>query len=346
MAKKTKKAILKKTSKPNTIKESLTLLVEENKNLSFETENKKTNLESTKESLAVTSFKEDKNYHKKSRNNTDVENKNDLFSKNSLKLSKFKSPDIQKRPIISVSNLVKKYDNLLAIDNISFEVKRGEIFGILGPNGAGKTTTLEIMETILEKTSGTVIIDGLDIDIYSEQVKKLIGVQLQNGGYLPNLNLIEILELFADIYNVYINPMDILKTVNLQDKAYTFVDKLSGGQQQRFSIATTLIAQPMVVFLDEPTTGLDPQARRNLWEKILEIKESGKTVVMTTHYMDEAEYLCDRIAIMDGGKILKIDTADNFIKDLLDRGFEKRKQSLDANLEDVFLDLTGKSLRD
>jgi len=192
----------------------------------------------------------------------------------------------QNRPIIQVRNLVKKYGDFPAVNEISFDVKRGEIFGILGPNGAGKTTTMEIMETLLEKSGGKVAIDGLDIDIYPEQVKQLIGIQLQSGGFLPTLTLVEILQLFADIYNVNINPIDLLRKVNLEDKSREMVDQLSGGQRQRFSLASTLIANPEVIFLDEPTTGLDPQARRNLWDMILDFKNQGKTVVLTTHYMD------------------------------------------------------------
>ena len=252
----------------------------------------------------------------------------------------------EERPVIQVKNLVKKYDDTFAVNKISFEVKKGEIFGILGPNGAGKTTTLEIIETILSKTEGKVLVDGLDIDIYQNQIKSLIGIQLQTAGFYPNLTLVEQLELFADIYNVNIKPLAVLKTVNLVDKAKSRVDQLSGGQKQRFSIATTLVADPTIIFLDEPTTGLDPQARRNLWEMILDLKKKGKTIVLTTHYMDEAEQLCDRVAIMDAGKILEINTAENFIKELLARGFKKEQSTLGASLEDVFLDLTGKNWRD
>jgi len=251
-----------------------------------------------------------------------------------------------KRPIIQVRNLVKKYGDFPAVNGVSFDVKRGEVFGILGPNGAGKTTTMEIMETLLEKSQGKVAIDGLDIDIYPEQIKQLIGIRLQSSGFLPSLTLLEILQLFANIYNVNIDAMDLLRTVNLEDKARDMVDQLSGGQQQRFSLASTLVANPDVIFLDEPTTGLDPQARRNLWEMILDFKKQGKTIVLTTHYMDEAEYLCDRIAIMDAGKILEVNTAEKFIKELLSRGFNKPKPKYGATLEDVFLDLTGKVLRD
>lgn len=250
------------------------------------------------------------------------------------------------RSMIQVRNLVKKYDDFVAIDDISFEVYKGEIFGILGPNGAGKTTTLEVIESILDKTSGQILVDGLDIDIYPNQVKSIIGIQLQSAGFYPKLNLIESLELFADIYNVKIDPLKILDSVNLTEKAKSFVDDLSGGQKQRFSIASTLVADPDIIFLDEPTTGLDPQARRNLWDMIKKLKERRKTIVLTTHYMDEAEQLCDRLAVMDQGKIIEINTPRNFIQELLDRGFSKPQIKLQANLEDVFLDLTGREWRD
>jgi ABC-2 type transport system ATP-binding protein len=257
-----------------------------------------------------------------------------------------KSTILKKRPIIQVKDLVKQYGNLTAVDSLSLEVFRGEVFGILGPNGAGKTTTLEIIETILQKTSGSVLVDGLDIDIYPEQVKSIIGIQLQHTGFYPKLNLIEILELFGDIYNMEVAAVRLLKLVNLEDKAKNFVDQLSGGQKQRFSLATTLVSDPAVIFLDEPTTGLDPQARRNLWDIIKNLKKEGKTVILTTHYMDEAQELCDRIAIMDSGKIIEINTAEGFIKELLSRGFTKPMPKLEANLEDVFLDLTGRQWRD
>lgn len=248
--------------------------------------------------------------------------------------------------IISVENLVKKYDNFTAVDHLSFEVKRGEIFGLLGPNGAGKTTTLEIIETLKEKTSGEIRIDGLNIDEKPQEVKKIIGVQLQAAGFYPNLNLTELLLLFAGLYNVKINTDELLEKFNLKDKAKNKFKELSGGQKQRFSIATTIINQPKIIFLDEPTTGLDPQARRNLWELIKELNSNGTTIVITTHYMDEAEVLCDRVAIVDRGKIIKIDSPDNLIDELIATGFEKPKKTKDANLEDVFMSLTGKDLRE
>lgn len=249
-------------------------------------------------------------------------------------------------PIIQVKDLVKKYDTLVAVNGISFDVGKGEIFGLLGPNGAGKTTTLEIMETLRDKTSGEIIIDGLSIDNDQNEIKKIIGVQLQAAGFYPNLYLPELIELFAGLYNVDTDPMEMLKLVDLQEKAKAKFKELSGGQKQRFSICTTLINDPKIIFLDEPTTGLDPQARRNLWELIQTIKAKGTTIMLTTHYMDEAEVLCDRVGIIDNGKILTIDTPDNLIDDLISKGFERPKMMKLATLEDVFLNLTGHGLRE
>jgi len=248
--------------------------------------------------------------------------------------------------IISVTNLIKTYGNFTAVDGISFNVQPGEIFGILGPNGAGKTTTLEIMETLKTLTSGEVLIDGINVQDHPWEVKRRIGVQLQSSAFYPELNLIELLDMFAAMYDVHIKPMDMLKEVELEDKAKNYVKQLSGGQKQRFSIASTLINQPKVIFLDEPTTGLDPQARIHLWEMVRKVNKSGVTIVLTTHYMDEAEQLCDRLAIMDKGKILKTGTPKTFIKDLLSQGFKKEAKPEPANLEDVFLNLTGRALRE
>ncbi|MGI8419836.1 MAG: ABC transporter ATP-binding protein [Candidatus Levyibacteriota bacterium] len=248
--------------------------------------------------------------------------------------------------IIVVKDLVKKYKDFTAVNSISFEVKPGEIFGILGPNGAGKTTTLEIMETLKTLTSGEVLIDGINVKKHPWEVKRRIGVQLQSSAFYPELNLIELLDMFSAMYDVKINPMKMLKEVELEDKAKNYVKQLSGGQKQRFSIASTLINQPKVIFLDEPTTGLDPQARIHLWEMVRKVNKSGVTIVLTTHYMDEAEKLCDRLAVMDNGKILKIGTPKSFIKDLLATGFKKEIKQEQADLEDVFLNLTGRKLRE
>lgn len=249
-------------------------------------------------------------------------------------------------PIISVRDLVKKYDDFTAVSGISFEVRRGEIFGLLGPNGAGKTTTLEIIETLRRKTSGKVTVDGLDLDESPQQIKKIIGVQLQAAGYYPNLNLVQIIELFAGLYNRHVSPLQLLDTVNLREKQRSKYKELSGGQKQRFSIATTLINEPKIIFLDEPTTGLDPQARRNLWELIRQVRDRGTTIVLTTHYMDEAEELCERVAIVDSGKIISIDTPSGLIDKLVATGFKREKEVKAASLEDVFIAMTGKEYRD
>lgn len=250
------------------------------------------------------------------------------------------------KTIISVKNLVKNYNGFKAVKSISFDVHEGEIFGLLGPNGAGKSTTLEIMETLRQKTSGQVIVDGIDLDKSPEEIKKIIGVQLQTSGFYPGLNLVELIALFGGLYNQEVQPLELLKKVNLADKAKNKYKEMSGGQKQRFSIATTLINRPKIIFLDEPTTGLDPQARRNLWDLIREIRSQGTTVIITTHYMDEAEQLCDRIAIMDEGKIISLNSPDKMIDELLASGFEKPKPVKAANLEDVFIHLTGKEIRE
>lgn len=250
------------------------------------------------------------------------------------------------RTIISVKNLVKNYGDFQAVKGISFDVQEGEIFGLLGPNGAGKSTTLEIIETLREKTSGEIIVDGFNLDKQPNEIKKIIGVQLQSSGYYPGLNLLELMQLFAGLYNKSIDPIALLDSVNLRDKAKNQYKELSGGQKQRFSIATTLINTPKIIFLDEPTTGLDPQARRNLWDLIRQIRDRGTTVIITTHYMDEAEILCDRVAIIDSGKIISLASPDQLIDDLLASGFERPRQVKLANLEDVFIHLTGKHLRE
>ncbi|SFO68162.1 ABC-2 type transport system ATP-binding protein [Chitinophaga sp. YR627] len=253
---------------------------------------------------------------------------------------------MEKRKIIEVKDLVKQYGDFTAVKGISFDVYEHEIFGLLGPNGAGKSTTLEIIETLRDKTSGTVIVDGYDLDKDPESIKKLIGVQLQSSGYYPGLNLTELIELFCGLYNQEVDPKELLASFNLEDKAKAKYKELSGGQKQRFSIATTLINKPKIIFLDEPTTGLDPQARRNLWDLIQEVRAKGTTVVITTHYMDEAEFLCDRCAIVDSGRIIALESPDTLIDQLVAGGFERKKEVKKANLEDVFIHMTGKGLRE
>lgn len=303
--------------------------------------------------------------------------------------------------VISVESLNKRFGDLVAVDDISFSVRRGEGFGILGPNGAGKTTTLECIEGLQEPSSGRISVLGTEIARDPNTVKERIGVQLQASAYFDYLTLTEILELFGRFYSRRVPPAELLSTVGLEDKANTTVGKLSGGQQQRFTIAATLVNDPEVVFLDEPTAGLDPQARRNLWDFVQSINSQGRTIVLTTHYMEEAEFLCDRVAIMDQGRIVTLDTPTNLVRSLpvpyevrastlnefssngladldcvtevLDdqnQGFRLRSSDAastmpalmdwvakndiklthlevtPANLEDVFLSLTGRALRD
>jgi len=248
--------------------------------------------------------------------------------------------------IVVVRDIVKTYDGRNAVDHVSFTVKKGEIFGILGPNGAGKTTTLEMIEALRTIDGGAATLAGIDVATKPNEVKAVIGVQPQSPAFQDKTKLTELIELFAAAYGERVDPIAFLRDVQLEEKAGSYIEQLSGGQKQRFSIAAALVHGPKVFFLDEPTTGLDPQARRNLWDLIREVRDRGVTVIMTTHYMDEAELLCDRVAVMDAGKIVAIDTPKNLIKALLKKGFSKPQIVEQANLEDVFIDLTGKELRD
>ncbi len=255
-------------------------------------------------------------------------------------------PDSNKVNIIQVEDLRKSYGDLKAVDSVSFAVGAGEVFGILGPNGAGKTTTVEILEGMREPDSGTALVNGIDVQKYPREVKKVIGIQLQSSAFFDRLNLAEILDVMASIYRRQINAMELLGTVELADRAKSLFRNLSGGQKQRFSVASTLVNDPVLLFLDEPTTGLDPQARRHMWELIQRFKSEGRTVLLTTHYMEEAAELCDRVAIMDHGKIVAMDRPAALVDSLISRGFEKERVESLANLEDVFLDITGRALQD
>lgn len=215
---------------------------------------------------------------------------------------------------ISVDELVKTYGPNRAVDGIGFYVEQGEVFGLLGPNGAGKTTTVEILEGLRDADSGRVSVFGEDIRQSKNEMKQKIGVALQTTTLMQNLTAWEILDLFASFYDHSVSPDMLLQRMGLDEKRNAQVKTLSGGQQQRLSVALALINAPQLVFLDEPTTGLDPQARRSLWEVIEEMKKEGLTVLLTTHYMEEAEHLCDRIAIMDHGKILAMDTPEGLVK--------------------------------
>tara|TARA_B100000959_G_scaffold282204_1_gene348081 strand:- start:3351 stop:4115 length:765 start_codon:yes stop_codon:yes gene_type:complete len=253
-------------------------------------------------------------------------------------------------PIIKATNLEKHYPSpekpgktFAAVNNINLSINTGEIFGLLGPNGAGKTTTLEMLEGLTDIDNGDVSVNDINVKKNPYEVKKIIGVQLQSNEYFDRLNLSDLLILFANLYSVSIDPKALLAKVDLENKIHALPDDLSGGQKQRFSIACALVNNPMILFLDEPTTGLDPQAKRNLWNLAKDLNEEGMTIVLTTHNMEEAEYLCDRIAIMDKGSIIAQDTPQQLI---LDYAPEPNETPIHGNIEDVFLVLTGHGLRD
>ena len=253
-------------------------------------------------------------------------------------------------PIIEVSDLAKQYplpdnktEKFFAVNGVSLQIDAGEIFGILGPNGAGKTTTLEMLEGLNDIDGGHALIDGINVAENPFRVKEVIGVQLQANEYFDNVNLEELLGLFGALYDRTIDPMALLAKVQLQEKAKAKPANLSGGQKQRFSIACALVNEPKVLFLDEPTTGLDPQAKRNLWDLVRDLNSTGMTIVLTTHNMGEAEELCDRLAIMDQGKIIAEGTPQELI---LQHAPEPPEAPLHGNLEDVFLVLTGHGLRE
>ncbi len=305
-----------------------------------------------------------------------------------------------RKPAVEIINVSKSYDTLKAVDELSFKAYRGEIFGLLGPNGAGKTTTLEMIEGLRKPDHGNLYIDGHNVQTELKKVTEVIGVQLQSTSIYNKIKVGEALKLFGGYYKKHRPPDELLKLVALEDKKNSYHQNLSGGQQQRFALALALVNDPKVVFLDEPTTGLDPQARRNLWDIITEMKSDDKTVILTTHYMEEAERLCDRIAIMDHGRkiaegtpneliaLLKVDSCIEFsangsinipeleklnsVSKLLTKGetvelfsknphntlislmdYSKTKEIEFKNLhvrrptlEDLFLELTGRSLRE
>ncbi len=215
---------------------------------------------------------------------------------------------------LQVRHLVKRYGSLQAVAGVSFEVPRGEIFGILGPNGAGKTTTLEMIEGLRRPDEGTAIVEGVDVRADPRGVRARIGVQLQDAGFFERLTVEETLRLFAAFHRRAVSVESIIERLLLGETRHARVGALSGGQRQRLSVALALVNDPRIMFLDEPTTGLDPQARRNLWEVIEGFRREGRTIVLTTHYMEEAERLCDRVAIMDHGRIVALDTPRALIR--------------------------------
>ena len=230
-------------------------------------------------------------------------------------------------PVIRVSDLKKYYGDVKAVDGVSFEVGKGEVFGMLGPNGAGKTTTIEVLEGLRPPDTGTVEVLGLDVCKHPQSIKERIGVQLQSVSLYPRLTVTELLDLFSSFFKHRVPTKQLIAAVDLGERANARSMNLSGGQQQRLSIALALVNDPEVVFLDEPTTGLDPQARRSLWDLIKGLQTKGKTVMLTTHYMEEAAELCDRVAIMDHGHILEMGT----VAELIGRRFKERAVFFDSN---------------
>ena len=230
-------------------------------------------------------------------------------------------------PVIRVTDLKKHYGDVKAVDGVSFEVARGEVFGMLGPNGAGKTTTIEVLEGLREPDSGKVEVLGLDVCQHPQSIKQRIGVQLQSVSLYPRLTVTELLDLFGSFFAHRVPTKQLIDAVDLGERANARSMDLSGGQQQRLSIALALVNDPDLVFLDEPTTGLDPQARRSLWDLVKGLQAKGKSVMLTTHYMEEAAELCDRVAIMDHGHILEMGT----VPDLIGRRFKERAVFFDSN---------------
>lgn len=255
----------------------------------------------------------------------------------------------QDHKILHVDQLNVQYGDFHAVRNVSFDVNNGEIFGLLGPNGAGKTSTLSVIEGLLKPKSGSVIVDGFNTQEKPRHAQAAIGVQLQSTSFQAELTVVEILELYAGVYGVALSReacIQLLREVNLDDSALKRYGQLSGGQQQRVSLIIATIHNPRLVLLDEPTTGLDPQARRQLWERIEAIRSKGHAVLLTTHSMEEAESVCDRLAIIDHGQIIAIDTPQGLIdKHRNDPEVIAVSRRGKITLEDVFIALTGKAVR-
>lgn len=239
-----------------------------------------------------------------------------------------------------VKGLRKSYGNVVAVDGLDLEVRTGECFGLLGPNGAGKTTTIEICEGLLSRDGGNVQVLGRTWERNAEELKQMLGIQLQDTQLSDKLSVDETLSLFRSFYTSPKSVGEVIAMVQLEEKQHARVGTLSGGQKQRLAFACALVGNPQLIFLDEPTTGLDPQSRRQLWTLIENLRESGRTIVLTTHYMDEAERLCDRIAIVDHGHVIALGTT----RELMDSASEKSGKV--ETLEDVFVALTGRHLRD
>ena len=246
--------------------------------------------------------------------------------------------------MVQIKEVSKNYGAVQAVNALSLQIEQGEVFGILGPNGAGKTTLLEMMEGLLRPASGSVTVGGYDVVRDADEVKKIIGVQPQAPFFFDKLSLAELLGMFGALYGHRVDAGRLLDKVGLLEKAGRRIGHLSGGERQRFSIAVALVNEPRLIFLDEPTAGLDPQARQDLWQLIRDLRDEGKTVVLTTHYMDEAEVLCDRVAILEQGRVIALDTPAALIGELLAGGFQKPYLQQQANLEDVYLQISGKKM--
>ena len=236
------------------------------------------------------------------------------------------------------SRLVKRYGEVVAVDGLDLEVRAGECFGLLGPNGAGKTTTVEILEGLTAPDGGTVEILGRSWSDDPRGLRERIGIQLQETQLAEKLTVLETITLFRSFYRKGLDPAEVMRIVQLEDKEKAWVRKLSGGQKQRLSLAAALVGDPEILFLDEPTTGLDPQSRRQVWDLVSAYKARGGTVLLTTHYMEEAERLCDRVAVVDHGRIIEEGTPRGLI--------DKHVGTPEGTLEEVFVALTGRSLRD
>lgn len=250
-------------------------------------------------------------------------------------------------PALRVKGLRKAYDDVVAVDGLDLQVDAGECFGLLGPNGAGKTTTMEICEGLLAADSGSVEVLGRRWESDSRELRELLGIQLQDTQLSEKLTVDETLTLFQSFYHDAVDVAVVIDKVELGEKRYSRVGSLSGGQKQRLAVACALVGNPQLLFLDEPTTGLDPQSRRQLWELISKFQAEGRTIVLTTHYMEEAERLCDRVAIVDHGKIIALGSPRDLVESVDVSHLpppEPRKTS--ATLEDVFVSLTGRTLRD
>jgi ABC-2 type transport system ATP-binding protein len=250
---------------------------------------------------------------------------------------------------VEISSVKKYYGDIKAVDGVSFTVSKGEVFGLLGPNGAGKTTTIEIMEGLRKRDEGTVRVLGLDPWGNGYELHKKIGVIPQEFTFFEKANPREAVKYYADLFGVSVNPDDILKEVLLDDSANVLFENLSGGQKQKMGLALSLVNSPELLFLDEPTTGLDPNARRVIWEVIRGLQSKGKTIILTTHYLDEAQQLSDRVAIMDHGHIVAIGTSDEIIAEhgsgerLEIHGSKKLADYIKANTE-LKVDFEGKDL--